>query len=68
MREKLSMLVGIALSAWVLGGCGPAYCQSGPKYGTQCYTGTGTGNPAFAPTGPSTPPQERTNWPQGSQR
>ncbi len=42
-------------------GCGPdgngTYCQSGPKYGTQCYgsTGTGTNNPQ----GPSQPPQEQ---------
>jgi len=30
---KKSPLLAIALA-----GCGEQYCQSGPKYGTQCYT------------------------------
>ncbi|WP_394823824.1 hypothetical protein [Pendulispora albinea] len=55
--------------ALVLAGCSSApgpgtYCQSGPKYGTQCYTSTGTGNPG-APLGPAPPPQERSMEPGG---
>jgi hypothetical protein len=30
-------LVGFALFGVALPGCGETYCQSGPKYGTQCY-------------------------------
>lgn len=29
--------LGLSLGA-VLGGCSESYCQSGPKYGTQCYS------------------------------
>ena len=31
------LALGLSLSA-ILGGCGESYCQSGPKYGTQCYS------------------------------
>jgi len=24
--------------SWLLAGCGESYCQSGAKYGTQCYS------------------------------
>jgi hypothetical protein len=37
----LTLLVTLTSAAALLSGCGPgggAYCQSGPKYGTQCYS------------------------------
>jgi len=30
--------VGSLVAAVLLSGCGETYCQSGPKYGTQCYS------------------------------
>ena len=32
-----TLLVGLFAFAASLTGCGETYCQSGPKYGTQCY-------------------------------
>jgi len=32
------MLVWLAVSAVACGPAGGTYCQSGPKYGTQCYS------------------------------
>lgn len=46
--------------------CAPSngtYCQSGPKYGTQCYQNTGTGDlvPTYAsPTAPESTPTPTT--------
>ncbi|HOU90248.1 MAG TPA: hypothetical protein PLU22_04340 [Polyangiaceae bacterium] len=41
----------LTLTALWLGACGPAggtYCQSGPKYGTTCYSSTEvTGQPGM---------------------
>jgi hypothetical protein len=33
-------VIAMAMTALLVSGCGPigTYCQSGPKYGTQCYS------------------------------
>ncbi|HEY3666250.1 MAG TPA: hypothetical protein VGL19_09630 [Polyangiaceae bacterium] len=39
--SRLALLVALGSVTAVLSGCGPgggAYCQTGPKYGTQCYS------------------------------
>ncbi len=55
MARILASLVIVALVG--CGGVGNGtYCQSGPKYGTQCYQNTGTGDPV--PTYSSPPPPE----------
>jgi hypothetical protein len=56
-------------------GCGPgagAYCQSGPRYGTQCYTESDLNSPPGAPRRPgdephkgeppANPPPTRLKW------
>jgi hypothetical protein len=34
LKQSVGSLVFVAVSS----GCAEAYCQSGPKYGTQCYS------------------------------
>lgn len=39
--SRFSFLLALAGAAAWLAGCGPgagSYCQTGPKYGTQCYS------------------------------
>ena len=33
-----TLCLGAAVACVMLGACGEVYCQSGSKYGTQCYT------------------------------
>ena len=63
-------LLGLVLAA--AAGCGPGsgtYCQSGPKYGTQCYaqpdvsrTGPGAPEAPDHTDGSETPPPSGTTW------
>ena len=51
----LTLLVTLACAAAVLTGCGPGggtYCQSGPKYGTQCYSQMDLQPPGTPPPSP----------------
>ena len=51
---KFSILIVLATAAATLSSaCGPgagAYCQSGPKYGTQCYSQLDLQPPGSPPT------------------
>jgi hypothetical protein len=49
MRQgvKKCGVIAIAMTALLASGCFDTYCQSGPKYGTQCYTVQG--EPGNAP-------------------
>ena len=53
------MLIGLAV---LLIGCGPGggtYCQSGPKYGTQCYSQMDLQPPGSPPPSPGDRNRER---------
>jgi len=50
-NRKLLSLMMVCLAA-LAAGCGPnggSYCQSGPKYGTQCYSQMDLQPPGSAP-------------------
>jgi hypothetical protein len=72
-----SITRGLAISALALTAlaCGPGagvYCQSGPKYGTECYSEADVRNPPGEQRPheepprkgepPSTPPPNRVKW------
>jgi len=56
----LAALVLLAALGALAAACGPStngtMCQSGPKYGTQCYVTTGAGDPIPTYASPSSPP------------
>ncbi len=37
MLQHLAFAVTLSALFAFLAGCGSTYCQSGPRYGTQCY-------------------------------
>ncbi|HYQ44221.1 MAG TPA: hypothetical protein VER11_19700 [Polyangiaceae bacterium] len=52
---KLGLLFLLACQAALVTACGPAggtYCQSGPKYGTQCYSKMDLQPPGSPPPAP----------------
>ena len=54
------LLLALVLTACAENG---TYCQSGPKYGTQCYANTGSGDPVPAYQSQGSPPQPEQNRP-----
>jgi hypothetical protein len=59
-RRTWSLVVVLSSLGMLLAGCADSYCQSGAKYGTQCYDvphSNGTAQPRDAMTRPSDPPQ-----------
>lgn len=52
---KPCLLFALVCSTVLIAACGPAggtYCQSGPKYGTQCYSKMDLQPPGSPPTDP----------------
>ncbi len=55
IRTSLSIALVFACTCLTLIGCGPGggtYCQTGPKYGTQCYSRMDLDPPGTAPSQP----------------
>ncbi|HYQ04623.1 MAG TPA: hypothetical protein VER96_38380 [Polyangiaceae bacterium] len=53
---KLSLLFLLACLSAFVAACGPeggTYCQSGPKYGPQCYSKMDLQSPGNHPTDPN---------------
>jgi hypothetical protein len=61
-RHRVWLLLTVALGACGCGGALPrgsgTYCQSGPKYGTECYSDIDVTDPP-GHHGPPPPPEQR---------